>query len=172
MRSSFPSVLLPFSPTCCIKRTVHIRTVRFFVPGRTWGKASFLRLIIYPAVSFVSFLQEKKTPPFKKKRKRSPVEHKRSFPFKKNVPPHIRAGFCTGCAGFPRQNAGWGQRDCKAVSVDKFRNLCGETWKTMRKWQKAGVRAVDNHVDDVDIHKTVIFLYAYRVCRRHTIRQR
>ncbi|CCX41199.1 unknown [Clostridium sp. CAG:1024] len=42
----------------------------------------------------------------------------------------------------------------------------------MRKWQKAGVRAVDNHVDDVDIHKTVIFLYAYRVCRRHTIRQR
>ncbi|MCI6951369.1 MAG: hypothetical protein MR740_04230, partial [Clostridium sp.] len=36
----------------------------FFVSGRTSGKASFLRLINYPAVSFVSFLQEKKTYPF------------------------------------------------------------------------------------------------------------
>ena len=35
----------------------------FSVPSRTCGKASFLRLIIYPAVSFVSFLQEKKSSP-------------------------------------------------------------------------------------------------------------
>ncbi len=41
-----------------------MRTVRFSVPSRTCGKASFLRLIIYPAVSFVSFLQEKKSFPF------------------------------------------------------------------------------------------------------------
>ena len=39
----------------------------FFVPGRMCGKASFLRLIVYPAVSFVSFLQEKKSYPFKKR---------------------------------------------------------------------------------------------------------
>ena len=56
-------MLLPFSPTCCTKRTVHIRTVRFFVPSRTCGKASFLSLIISPAMSFVSFLQEKKSSP-------------------------------------------------------------------------------------------------------------
>ena len=64
LRSSFPSVLLPFSPTCCTKRTVHIRTVRFLVPYRTCGKTSFRRLINYPAMSFVSFLQEKKSFPF------------------------------------------------------------------------------------------------------------
>ena len=64
LRNSYLPVLLPLSPTCRTKRTVHIRTVRFFVPSRTCGKASFLRLIIYPAVSFVSFLQEKKSFPF------------------------------------------------------------------------------------------------------------
>ena len=58
-------------PTCCTKRTVQMRTVRFLVPYRTCGKASFLRLIIYPAVSFVSFLQEKKS---------FPLEEKKSFP--------------------------------------------------------------------------------------------
>ena len=56
-------MLLPFSSTCYTKRTVHIRTVRFFVPSRTCGKASFLSLIISPAMSFVSFLQEKKSSP-------------------------------------------------------------------------------------------------------------
>ena len=63
LRSSFPSVLLPLSPTCCTKRTVHIRTVRFFVTSRTCGKTSFRRLINSPAMSFVSFLQEKKSSP-------------------------------------------------------------------------------------------------------------
>ena len=67
LRSSFPSVLLPFSSTCYTKRAVHIRTVRFLFPCRTCGKVSFLRLIIYPAVSFVSFLQEKKSFPLRRK---------------------------------------------------------------------------------------------------------
>ena len=40
-----------------------MRTVRFLFPCRTCGKVSFLRLIIYPAMSFVSFLQEKKSFP-------------------------------------------------------------------------------------------------------------
>ena len=39
----------------------------FSVPSRTCGKASFLRLIIYPAMSFVSFLQEKKSFPCRRK---------------------------------------------------------------------------------------------------------
>ena len=43
LRSSFPSVLLPFSPTCRTKRTVQMRTVRFLVPYRTCGKTSFHR---------------------------------------------------------------------------------------------------------------------------------
>ncbi len=43
LRLSFFSPLLSLSPTCNTKRTVHIRTVRFSVPNRTCGKASFLR---------------------------------------------------------------------------------------------------------------------------------
>ena len=72
LRLSFFSPLLSLSPTCNTKRTVHIRTVRFLVPYRTCRKASFLRLILCPAVSFVSFLQEKKSFPFQKKRNRTP----------------------------------------------------------------------------------------------------
>ena len=64
LRESGFSALQPLSPACNTKRTVHIRTVRFFLPNRTCGKASFLRLNIYPAMSFVSFLQEKKSFPF------------------------------------------------------------------------------------------------------------
>ena len=67
LRLSFFSALLLLSPTCNTKRTVHIRTVRFSVPGRTCGKVSFLRKTSFPAVSFVSFLQEKKTFPFRRK---------------------------------------------------------------------------------------------------------
>ena len=80
LRNSYLPALLPFSPTCRTKRTVHIRTVRFYVLSRACGKASFLRLIIYPAVSFVSFLQEKKS---------FPLEEKKSFPCrrKENAPP-------------------------------------------------------------------------------------
>ena len=64
VRLSFFSALLPLSPTCSTKRTVHIRTVRFYVLSRMCGKVSFLRKNPLPAVSFVSFLQEKKTFPF------------------------------------------------------------------------------------------------------------
>ena len=40
----------------------------FFVPSRTCGKPPFLRKTPSPAMSFVSFLQEKKTfPPFRRK---------------------------------------------------------------------------------------------------------
>ena len=63
LRLSFFSPLLSLSPTCNTKRTVHIRTVRFSLPNRTCGKTSFLRKTSSPAVSFVSFLQEKKTYP-------------------------------------------------------------------------------------------------------------
>ena len=39
----------------------------FSVPGRTCEKVSYLRITSSPAVSFVSFLQEKKTYPFRRK---------------------------------------------------------------------------------------------------------
>ena len=50
---------------------------------RTCGRTSFLRSIIYPAVSFVSFLQEKKTSPYQEKKSSPP-----SFLFrrKENIP--------------------------------------------------------------------------------------
>ena len=80
LRNSCLSVLLPFSPTRCTKRTVQMRTVRFYVLSRTCGKPPFLRKTSSPAVSFVSFLQEKKSSPFKK-RKRPPLEEKKNVPF-------------------------------------------------------------------------------------------
>ena len=43
LRNSYLPALLPLSPTCCTKRTVQMRTVRFFVPGRTRRKASIHR---------------------------------------------------------------------------------------------------------------------------------
>ena len=85
MRNSFPSPLLLLPSTCCTKRTVHIRTVRFFVPcaGRA-GKPPFLRKTSAPAVSFVSFLQEKKSFPYpflsrKKRKKRKSIAEQLSF---------------------------------------------------------------------------------------------
>ena len=71
LRNSCFSALLLLSSTCYTKRTVHIRTVRFYAPSRTCGKTPFLRQKTSPAVSFVSFLQEKKS--------YSPQE-KKSFP--------------------------------------------------------------------------------------------
>ena len=71
LRNSYFSPLLSLSPTRYTKRTVHIRTVRFYAPSRMCGKTPFLRQKTSPAVSFVSFLQEKKT--------YSPQE-KKSFP--------------------------------------------------------------------------------------------
>ena len=74
LRNSFPSPLLLLPSTCCTKRTVQMRTVRFSVPSRTCGKPPFLRKTSAPAVSFVSFLQEKKTsPPLFKEKKSSPL---------------------------------------------------------------------------------------------------
>ena len=37
LRNSFPSLLLLLPSTCCTKRTVRMRTVRFSVPSRTCG---------------------------------------------------------------------------------------------------------------------------------------
>ena len=53
-------MLPPFAPTCCAKRTVHTRTVRFFVSNRMCGIAPFLRRTNSPAVPFVSFLLRRK----------------------------------------------------------------------------------------------------------------
>ena len=78
LRSSCSPLLLPFSPTCYTKRTVHMETIRFSVQlGRMCGKPPFLRKKTSPAVSFVSFLQEKKSSPLpflsRKKRKQKKV---------------------------------------------------------------------------------------------------
>ena len=53
-------MLPPFAPTCCAKRTVHTRTVCFFVSNRMYGIAPFLRRTTSPAVPFVSFLLRRK----------------------------------------------------------------------------------------------------------------
>ena len=82
-RESGFSALQPLSPTCNTKRTVHIRTVRFSLPNRTCGKTSFLRKTSSPAVSFVSFLQEKKSFPFLfflERKENVPLQEKKSFP--------------------------------------------------------------------------------------------
>ena len=82
LRESCFSVLLPFSITCNTKRTVHIRTVRFSVSSWMCGKASFLRKTSSPAVSFVSFLQEKKS---------YPLQEKKPSPFSRSRPQWRRA---------------------------------------------------------------------------------
>ena len=82
LRESCFSVLLPFSITCNTKRTVHIRTVRFSVSSRMCGKASFLRKTPSPAMSFVSFLQEKKSYPllfFLEEKKQKKVVCEKAF---------------------------------------------------------------------------------------------
>ena len=84
LRNSFPSLLLLLPSTCCTKRTVRMRTVRFSVPSRTCGKPPFLRKTPFPAVSFVSFLQEKKSFPYpflsrKKRKKRKSIAEQLSF---------------------------------------------------------------------------------------------
>ena len=84
MRNSFPSLLLLLPSTCCTKRTVQMRTVRFSIPSRTCGKPPFLRKTPFPAVSFVSFLQEKKSFPYpvlsrKKRKKRKSIAEQLSF---------------------------------------------------------------------------------------------
>ena len=69
-----------------------MRTVRFSVPGRTCGKASFLRKTSSPAMSFVSFLQEKKSSPllFSRKngqlaREAQPLRRTSSFLFRRKT---------------------------------------------------------------------------------------
>ena len=63
-----PDLLLRFSlhfaQSCCAKRTAHIRAGRFFVASWMCAKTPFLRLLSSAALSFVSFLQEKKSSPF------------------------------------------------------------------------------------------------------------
>ena len=98
LRLSSFSALLPLSPTCYTKRTVHIRTVRFYAPSRTCGKPPFLRKTSSPAVSFVSFLQEKKTYPFQEK-KPSPIPFRR-----KETVPLSRSAPRRSAADRPRRN--------------------------------------------------------------------
>ena len=71
LRSSFPSVLLPFSPTCRTKRTVQMRTVRFLFRAGHAGKHLFTDKSTAPQCLLFLFF---------KKRNRSPVEEKKSFP--------------------------------------------------------------------------------------------
>ena len=73
LRNSFPSLLLLLPSTCCTKRTVHIRTVRFSVPSRTCGKTSFPQKNTLPRCVFCFFSSRKENvPPFLKKRNRPP----------------------------------------------------------------------------------------------------
>ena len=75
--TAFSSALLRLSPTCYTKRTVHIRTVRFFVPSRTYGKALFLRKTPLPRSVFCFFSSRKENVPLsflsRKKRKQKKV---------------------------------------------------------------------------------------------------
>ena len=57
----------------------------FFVPSRTCGRPPFLRKTPSPAMSFVSFLQEKKTYPFQEK-KPSPFKRRKPSPLSRSAP--------------------------------------------------------------------------------------
>ena len=63
-----------FLRSCCFRQCVTQNGRFTYEPSvfpflcRTCGRTSFLRSIIYPAVSFVSFLQEKKTFPYQEKK--------------------------------------------------------------------------------------------------------
>ena len=63
-----PDLLLRFSlhfaQSCCAKRTAHIRAGRFFVASWMCAKTPSVRNAPSAAMSFVSFLQEKKSFPF------------------------------------------------------------------------------------------------------------
>ena len=63
-----PDLLLRFSlhfaQSCCAKRTAHIRAGCFFVSSWMCGKPPSVRKAPSAAMSFVSFLQEKKSSPF------------------------------------------------------------------------------------------------------------
>ena len=66
LRNSCFSLLLLFSPAYCTKRTVPMRAVRFLCHGQDASGTGLLPSIPCPALSFISFLQEKKTSPFLK----------------------------------------------------------------------------------------------------------
>ena len=55
---------LHFAQSCCTKRTAHIRAGRFFVASWMCAKTPSVRNAPSAAMSFVSFLQEKKSFPF------------------------------------------------------------------------------------------------------------
>ena len=63
LRSSFPSVLLPFSPTCRTKRTVHIRTVRFFCSGQDTQESIYSQINQLPRSVFCFFSSRKEIVP-------------------------------------------------------------------------------------------------------------
>ena len=66
LRNSCFSLLLLFSPAYCTKRAVPMRAVRFLCHGQDAPGTCLLPSIPCPALSFISFLQEKKTSPFLK----------------------------------------------------------------------------------------------------------
>ena len=66
LRNSCFSLLSLFSPAYCTKRAVPMRAVRFLCHGQDAPGKGLLPSIPCPALSFISFLQEKKTSPFLK----------------------------------------------------------------------------------------------------------
>ena len=83
LRSSFPSVLLPFSPTRCTKRTVHIRTVRLFCSGQGVQESIYSQINQLPRSVFCFFSSRKEIVPLL-----FFLEEKKSFPCrrKENAP--------------------------------------------------------------------------------------
>ena len=80
LRSSFPSVLLPLSPTCCTKRTVQMRTVRFLFRAGHAGKHLFTDKSTAPQCLLFLFFKKRNRPP--------------SFLFRRK-----KRSACTGSAG-------------------------------------------------------------------------
>ena len=77
------STLLPFSPTCCTKRTVQIRTVRFFCSGQDTQESIYSQINQLPRNVFCFFSSRKEIVPllfFLEEKKSSPLEEKKSFP--------------------------------------------------------------------------------------------
>ena len=85
LRNSCSSLLLSFSRTCYTKRTVHIRTVRFYAPSRTYGKALFLRKTPLPRNVFCFFSSRKENVPLSRK-ENVPLQEKKAFPLSRSAP--------------------------------------------------------------------------------------
>ena len=61
------STLLPFSPTCCTKRTVQMRTVRFFCSGQDTQESIYSQINQLPRNVFCFFSSRKEIVPFRRK---------------------------------------------------------------------------------------------------------